>query len=75
MDHFIHCIETGQVETDSSFASASAADKVIEMILDNARLPAAPVGAWTRNVSQETEKSPKGVFSRARAIISSALST
>ncbi len=75
MDHFIHCIETGQVETESSFASASSADKVIEMILDNAKLPTAPVGTWTRNMNEQIEKSQKGVFSRARAIISSALST
>ncbi len=75
MDHFIHCIETGQVETELSFASASSADKVIEMILDNAKLPTAPVGTWTRNMNEEIEKSQKGVFSRARAIISSALST
>jgi scyllo-inositol 2-dehydrogenase (NADP+) len=68
IDHFIHCIETKQVETLSSFASAVATDQIVSMMLEDSS--AVTKTATQRPPSRErTLPSKKGIFRRMKGLL------
>jgi len=68
IDHFIDCIRSGTVQTESSFASAVATDHVLTMIRQNAE-SSKPVRLEAPAERIELSNGRGGLFSRARAMI------
>ena len=75
IDHFVQCIRTGQVETLSSFASAVATDHVAAMMVQDAARAPSPevehVAADMLTRLPEIRPAQKGLFGRAKALLSS----
>ena len=68
IDHFIRCIETRHVDTISSFASATATDQIVSMMLEDSGATVKPAITRThRSTSAVTRR--HGFLGRVRALL------
>lgn len=69
IDHFVECIQTNQIETNSSFASAAATDRLVSLMLEDSRdSSATPVKSRFRE-GQVSRSAKRTIFRRVRALL------
>ena len=70
IDHFVKCIETNNPETDSSFASAAATDRIVSLMLeDNGQRASNPMKPRLREAHVSRHEN-RTIFRRVRALLS-----